>query len=233
MNFSSLVAQIWPLAIGAAISPSISVICFALSQGHNGTRRVVAFGVGAASALLVWAILVSSFMWRFVESLGGDIEDATHDLGQYERLLDFIVGCLLIGIGIIRLLRRPATEKRAHSRFSISDLKDGPLRRQVIFGAIMQGRNVTSILMFIAAQQSIVASEVADWLKVAITLTVIGVATSSVWLVLVIPYRWTDITGGWLTPIKGWMQRNAKYVEVAAAFGIGAYLVIRSLVGSI
>lgn len=233
MNFFSLIAQLWPLAIGAAISPSITVICFALLQGPNGRRRVFAFWVGAASALLVWAILVSSFMWRFVQSLGGELEDATHILSRYERLLDLVLGSLLIAIGILRLLRRPTTKKKVHNRFSISDLKDGPLRRQVTFGAIVQGRNVTSILMFIAAQQSIVASEIADWQKVATTLIVIGVATSSIWLVLVTPQHWTDKTGGWLSPIKDWMQHNARYVEVAAAFGIGTYLIIRSLTGSI
>lgn len=232
MSFLSVLYQVLPLAIGAAISPSITVICFALLQGSEGRRRVLAFWAGATIALAVWIVLISSFIWRFIESIGGELADATHDLEQYGHLLDLGVGAALIVVGCLRLIRPPKpTDKPGRIRESLEKLKSGPLRRQALFGAIMQGRNLTSVLLFIAAQQSVVSSDLATWQKLIVTAAVVAIATASIWLVLATPSSWTDRADGWLAPVNEWIGRHARLIELAVTFTIAAYLILRSLQG--
>lgn len=227
-----MVYQVLPLAIGAAISPSITVICFALIQSTDGRKRVLAFWAGATAALALWVALISSFMWRFIESIGGELAAARHDIERFGRLLDLGVGAALIVVGCLRLIRPPRpTDKPSWLRESLEKLKSGPLRRQALFGAIMQGRNLTSVLLFIAAQQSVVSSDLATWQKLTITAAVVAIATASIWLVLVTPSSWTDRADGWLAPANEWIGRHARLIELAVTFTIAAYLILRSLQG--
>lgn len=230
MSFLSVLSEVWPLALAAAISPSITAICFALYRGPNGRARVLAFWAGAILGLLAWVLIISSFMWRIIQEINGHLETAAHDLDRYGRLVDLIVGVLLILFGVYRLVKRDKPkeeEEKSPIRSWISGLGDGPLREQVAFGAIMQGRNVTSVLMFVAAQQIILSAEMFNAQKLLITLLVIFVATASSWMVLITPERWTNKASGWLTPGITWMTRNARYIEVTVTFALAAYLLIR------
>lgn len=238
MNLVQLLAQIWPLAVSAAISPTIMIIAFALYQGHNGRQRALAFWTGAVLALLFWAAILSSFIWQAVRAISQDIEGATRAIERYGHILDLVVGVALVCVGLVRLVRHQrkksslvAISTTSRSRISFSSFKDGPFRRQAVFGAIMQGRDVTSVLLFLAAQKDIVTSDLADWEKFGVTVWVVAVATTCIWLVFVVPKRWTQKAGGWLTPFGEWISKNAVYVEVIVAVCIGVYLIIRALLG--
>lgn len=212
------------MALGAAISPTITAIAFALlGSGSRGRMRVCAFGIGAALSMLFWVLIVSSFMWGLVVSVVKDVD-------RYSRFIDLVVGCLLVVYGILRFLNRKRESAR-RKRFDFSPLTDGPYKRQAAFGAIMQGRNVTSVLLFCAAQQRIDLAPIPLWQTALLTLFVIGVVTLSIWVVLIVPPSVITHFSRWLEPTHGWLSRNASRIEVVAAVGFGAYLIILALTG--
>lgn len=219
----AVLGTIWPLAVGAAISPSITVIVFALLAAAHGSRlRVYAFWLGAALSLCLWAVIVSSFMW-------GLLQDATRDIERYSTIIDLTAGTLLIVVAILRFINhhRPIRDRK---HIDFRGLSEGRYRRQVVFGAVMQGRNVTSVLLFCAAQQHIDVAPIAVWQEVLLTGSVIAIATASIWLVLIIPSTAITRFDRWTEPTHGWLTRHAPQIETLAALGFGAYLVVSSII---
>ena len=83
-------SQVWPLAVAGALSPSITVIVLALLMRPDRPRaRVLAFWLGAAVAMLVWAILISSALW-------GIVTDTERDLQRFSRAIDLVLAILLL-----------------------------------------------------------------------------------------------------------------------------------------
>lgn len=221
-------ASIWPLAIGAAISPTITLIAIALlNSDARGRHRVLAYWAGAAASLVVWVIIVSSFMWQLVAS-------ATADVERYSSVIDLGLGALLLGVGAWRVLTRkrasPAGDSgsKHDSRWDVRSLGEGSLRRQFWFGMVMQGRNVTSVLLFCAAQQHIDAASLPLWQKAIVTASVIGIATASIWLVVVVPARLRGRVSEWMQPARGWLSTRSRTIETVVAIGAGLFLIIRS-----
>lgn len=212
-----------PLAIGAAISPTISALVVAMLTAHpNERRRAYAFWLGAALSMVVWVVIVSSFIFNIVES-------ATVDVRAYSKVVNFAIGILLIAVGIIRIIYQPKPDR--HRKIDFQALGNGPLKRQVLFGAVMQGRDVTSVLLFCAAQKQIDSADIQLWQKLAITALVIFITTASIWLVILIPTSAFTRLDNAVAPTQSWILRHARSIEIVAAFGFGIYLVASSVIG--
>lgn len=212
-----------PLAVGAAISPTLTAVVLALLAGDGlGRKRAFAFWIGAALSMVVWVVIVSSFMWQIVEN-------ATRDIEQYSRVIDIVLGVLLITVGLIRISQRG--KPKEPKKFNLKSLGQGPFKRQALFGAFMQGRNATSVLLFCAAQQRIDASQIPWWQRTVLSIVIIIVTTASIWIVLLIPAKQTAKFGADTAPLRKWLGRYGKKIEVVAALGFGLYLIIRSTLG--
>lgn len=210
---------VWPLAVAGALSPSITVIVLAILMRPNRPRaRALAFWVGAILAMLVWAILISSAMW-------GLVADTERDLEKFSRAIDVILAVLLIAFAIWRIAHHPKPD--AKPRIDLRALDGGSLWKEVAFGAIMQGRNFTSVLLFVAAQQHIDSARLPFGEQLALTMSVIGIMTASIWLPLLLPIRATDLLHSRLTPARAWLTTHAQAIEVGAALVGGAYLLFR------
>ena len=221
MRMLSVWGEIWPMAVAGALSPTITVIVLAiLMQPDKPRTRAMAFLLGAVLSMLIWALLVSSAVWGLVTATERDIE-------RYGRGIDLVVGVLLFAFGFWRLVRSP--DPRTKSKPYLANLSDGPLRYQVAFGAIMQGRNVTSVLLFCAAQQHIDIAPLAMWQALTLTAVTIAIMVSSIWLPMLLPIRATDTLHSRLNPAKEWLSDHAKLIEVGAAFVGSAYLLYRAI----
>lgn len=211
----------WPLAVAGALSPSITVIVLALLMRPDRPRaRVLAFWLGAVLAMLVWAILVSSALWGIVTS-------TERDLQRFSRAIDFVLAVLLLAFAVWRVVH----EKRAGAkpRFDFSSLEKQGLWSEAVFGAVMQGRNVTSVLLFLAAQQHIDTSRIPGYQQLALTFIVIGIITASIWLPLLLPVKATDELHSKLRAPRDWLEAHTKVIEVSAALLGSAYLFYRAL----
>lgn len=213
-------SQIWPLAVAGALSPSITVIVLALLMRPDRPRaRVLAFWLGAVLAMLVWAILVSSALW-------GIVTDTERDLERFSRAIDFVLATLLLAFAVWRVVHR--TRAGAKPRFDFSSLEKQGLWSEAVFGAVMQGRNVTSVLLFLAAQQHIDTSRIPGYQQLALTFIVIGIITASIWLPLLLPVKATDELHSKLRGPRDWLAAHTKVIEVSAALLGSAYLFYRA-----
>lgn len=220
MRMLSVWGEIWPMAVAGALSPTITAIVLAILMNPNRPRaRATAFLIGAVLSMVFWAILVSSAIW-------GVVTATEHEIEQYGHSLDFVLGVLLIVFALWRLLRKSADHAKTNPR--MKDLSDGPLRYQVLFGAVMQGRNVTSVLLFCAAQQHIDTSRLPAWQELTLTAVIIAILVSSIWLPMLLPIRATDTLHSRLVPAKAWLESHSKVIEVGAALIGGAYLLFRA-----
>jgi len=227
---SSLLGIVLPLAVGAAISPSITVIVLALLASKDHPReRAAAFLVGVVGIMLIWAVIIWSAMWSLIQSLERDVDRYSTELvDDYSAVIDIGLGIVLLGFGFWRLLSQPKSAK-GKDHFSISSLGTGKYRRQVIFGAIMQGRNFTSLLLFFSAQQHIVSAPLPIYERILVTLLVITILSASSWLPMLIPTKGTSKLRIWLLPVGDWLGAHSRTIEANAAFVFGAYLIIRWL----
>ncbi|NQU37060.1 MAG: GAP family protein [Actinobacteria bacterium] len=227
---SNLLGIVLPLAVGAAISPSITVIVLALLASKDHPRqRATAFLIGVAGIMLVWAVIIWSAMWSLIQRLERDVTQYSTDLvDDYSAAIDVGLGALLLCFGFWRLLSKPKPST-GKGRFNISQLASGSYSRQVIFGAIMQGRNVTSLLLFFSAQQHIVSAPLPLWERVFTTVLVIAILSGSTWLPMLIPTSGTSKLRIWLAPVGEWIGAHSRAIEAGAALVFGAYLIIRWL----
>ncbi len=161
--------------------------------------------------MLVWAVIIWSAMWSLIKRLEADVEQfSTNLLNDYSAAIDAVLGLLLLAFGLWRLLATPKPRAES-SRFKISDLGKGEYGRQVAFGAIMQGRNVTSLVLFFSAQQHIVSAPLPFWERVLTTLLVIGILSASTWLPMLIPTRGTsELPPGLLQLVTGSRLTHAR-----------------------
>ncbi len=228
---SNLLGIVLPLAVGAAISPSITVAVLALLACKDHPReRALAFLIGVVGIMLVWAAIIWSAMWSLIQRLEGEVDQySTELIDDYSAVIDVGLGILLITFGFWRLLSKPKPSTGS-GRFNISKLGTGAYRRQVIFGAIMQGRNFTSLLLFFSAQQHIVSAPLPWYERVFVTLLVVTILSASTWLPMLIPTRGTSKLRLWLAPVGGWIGEHSRAIEASAAFVFGAYLIIRWLI---
>lgn len=209
------------MAVAGALSPSITVVVLAILMNPDRPRtRALAFWFGAVLSMLFWALLVSSAMWGLVTQTEQDFEHFGHRI-------DFVLGLALLIFAVWRIFRKSQHHEHAN-RYS-KDLDSGPLRYQVLFGAVMQGRNVTSVLLFCAAQQHIDYSKTLFWQEGLLTMSMIGIMTASIWLPIALPIRATDTLHTRLTPAKSWLAAHTEVIEVSAAFIGSAYLFYRAL----
>ncbi len=209
------------MALAGALSPSITVIVLAWFMRPDRPRlRALSFWLGTVLAMLVWAILVSSAIWGF-------ITNTERDLQRFGKVIDFAVAALLLAFALWRLLakRDPAET----SRIDLTSLGEGRLWRQVAFGAVMQGRNVTSVLLFCAAQQHIETAPLELYQQVTLTLAVIAIVTASSWAPILLPIRATDKLHSRLSPARIWLSDHTKIIEVGAALIGSAYLFVRAI----
>lgn len=214
-------SQIWPLAVAGALSPSITVIVLALLMRPDRPRaRVLAFWLGAVLAMLVWAILISSALWGVVTATERSLE-------RFSGAINLVLAVLLLAFAVWRYFRKPP-DPGVKPRFDFSSLEKQGLWSEAVFGAVMQGRNVTSVLLFLAAQQHIDTSRIPGYQQLALTFIVIGIITASIWLPLLLPVKATDELHSKLRGPRDWLAAHTKVIEVSAALLGSAYLFYRA-----
>ncbi|MGV1036269.1 MAG: GAP family protein [Candidatus Nanopelagicales bacterium] len=226
----SLLGVVVPLAIGAAMSPTIAVLVITLLSGDSKPRkRADAFAVGALAAFLFWAAIVLTAVWSAVQSVESDIGET---ISSYTKALDIVLGGGLVAWGIYRLVRGPkvvmADAAQRHHRFSFDALATGPIWRQTTLGFIMQVRNVTTVVLYCAALQRISSSGLPLYEQLPVIALVIAIAMAAVWLPMLISVRTADEVKTKLDPVGEWLKLHGRAITIGASLVFGSYLVARA-----
>ena len=208
----TLLSQVIPLALGAAISPVLFLLTLTTLTGERPLVRGLALIAGAAVPL----VLLGAFAFAIAGKL--------HTSSTTKAVVDLALGVLLLLVGVRGLVRPPSAPK--------PDAKPkrpaGPARSFALgFGAMVT--NVTTLALYIPAMKLIATSHVSDadrLLAHAIVLLIaLAPAVVPVALVAVAPGSSRRV----LDALARFMTEHRGAIPVVLGFGFGAWLIVKGL----
>ena len=217
----SLFLKELPLALGAAVSPTVLTVGLLILSGKKRPlARAVAYAFGAAVPLLVVGVLGVLFLHSAVETNTGI---------RASPWVDVAFGVVLIGLGLRRISKRKtAQEKQGRRAGKLADA--GPLPF-VGVGAVMMLTNFTTLALYLPMVKDMArsGSPALERVVVLLILDVIVLAVAIVPPVLVAlggaPARRA------LDRLNGWVSRNSRAIGTVLFIVFGVYLLVRGFRG--
>ncbi|MEI8081373.1 MAG: GAP family protein [Actinomycetes bacterium] len=225
-DLSNLLATVIPEAIGSAISPTLFITTTGLlSQRRRPRARAIAFLIGAIASLLLWVFIVTSAVGAVIK---GAADDAESTWRSHLGAIDGVLGTLLLLIAIY-IAYRP-TKPELPDKPPPEDKPEIPLWRIAALGAVLEGRDVSSIILFIAAVQQIARAQIPDEVKLTVLVGLIAITTLPMWLPLIahvtIPHSFVRRS----KPLIAWTRQNRRTIGVAVCLVFGVYLLGRAVI---
>ncbi len=215
-----LIAKVVPLAIGAAISPTVLIVVLLVLSGRAHPRaRGAAYAAGAVTVLLgLTAISLTVLRRSVTHRVGGDSVYAWIDLGA---------GVLLAAVGIRALLsapkpKRPATEAedpRPH------------LGRFFGIGVAIMLTNFSTLVLYVPAMKEVTIAKVGDGVKVLTVVIVLGVTSILAWAPVLLDTVAPRSAARVLQPLNAFMTRHQRTLSVTVCFVFAVFFVTKGLRG--
>ncbi|MGV8176194.1 MAG: GAP family protein [Candidatus Bilamarchaeaceae archaeon] len=205
-----LALQVLLLGLASAISPMIFAVSVLLaSEKMDPKGKLTSFLLGGA-VVAVFITLLAVGVW------GGAITLPDSSQGQSKGVLVTALGALLILTGAYLLV----FPKKSETGFALPD------RATVIFGlgVFMYAANFKSLLLNIAALQSIFSSEAAPAFKLACIAAADGLLLlPTIFPLLVYTFAPRD-TERFISPVRGFLDRNASVILAVVCLLFGAMM---------
>lgn len=213
-----LTAKVIPLALIAAISPTVFLATVVILSGRRSLPRAWTFVAGVATAALAVAIAGFVLLGKVVVGRNSELSG----------VIDLVVGILLLaGAAVTALRRAKTTAERPQPQGSV---RYGEL---YLAGVGLMATNFSSIMPLLVVTKDIAAAHVAAWGKaalfVAVVLIVLLPALLPVLLTVTLPNR----AAGLLDRLHKFLERWGKWVVVAVFGVISAYLVIHGIIDTL
>jgi threonine/homoserine/homoserine lactone efflux protein len=210
-----LLAQVVPLALGAAVSPLVFAVQLATLTGPRRLARGSMVAAGAAVPLIGVAVLMLAF-GRAIRL--PKLSAAT--LGT----TDIVFGIVLLLLGLRALLRPRATKESGAKK-----PRGTSLGASFGAGVGMMLSNFTTIALFIPAMK-IVAESGLDAAEVgAATVIVLLITLIPALVPLALTAAVPKTSGRVLTATGDWLGEHRRWITVVLGLGFGAYLVIHGI----
>jgi cytochrome c biogenesis protein CcdA len=211
---SSLLGQIIPLALAAAISPVIFLLQVNTLTGPRPIARGSALTAGAAIVLIVVSAIGVA--------LGGTGFSSRDSL---QAILNIVLGALLVAVGLRALLRPPKPKP------SEQDAKPTSIGRSFLTGAGGMASNVTTFALYIPALALIAGSELGLGKRGIAALIILAITLMLAWVPLVLAAAVPGVPSRLLPALGEWMTRNNRWIQVVLGFGFGIWLVAKGING--
>jgi cytochrome c biogenesis protein CcdA len=209
---STLLAQIVPLALGAAISPVIFLLQLTTLTGPRPITRGSALTAGAAIAL----IIVST-----IGVLVGDTGFSTRDTLQ--AAINIAFGALLVAVGLRALLRPPKPKARK------TDSTPASIRGSFLAGVGGMASNVTTFALYIPALALIAGSGLPLGQQGLAALIILLITLMVAWVPLVLALVVPGASTRLLPSLGSWMTANNGWIQVALGLGFGIWLLAKGV----
>jgi Sap, sulfolipid-1-addressing protein len=211
---STLLVEIVPLALGAAISPVIFLLQLTTLTGPRPIARGSVLAAGAAAALIV----VST-----IGVLVGDTGFSTRDTLQ--AVINIVFGALLAAVGLRALVRPPKPRKPK------SSARRPSLRGSFLAGVGGMASNVTTFALYIPAL-ALIAGSGLSLRQQGIAAPIILVITLMVaWVPLVLAVVVPGASTRILPWLGAWMRANNRWIQLVLGLGFGVWLLVKGVDG--
>ena len=216
-----LLSKVLPLALGAAVSPTVLALTLVILSGRRPIARGSAF---VAGVLTVFAGLTALGL------IGSHQSHKSPAQTEITQVVDLIAGCLLLLLALGTILRSYLTDPATPPEDPTPD----PDARPGVFSAFVLGIavmvvNFSTILLYLPAMREISAARVASAEKVVAVAIALLIASSPAWL----PFVFRVAAPGFATRIfgslHGFIARHSRQIGVAIEVIFGVYLLIKGL----
>jgi threonine/homoserine/homoserine lactone efflux protein len=211
---STLLSEIVPLALGAAISPVIFLLQLAALTGPRPIARGSALMAGAAATLIV----VST-----IGVLVGDTGFSTRETLQ--AVINIAFGVLLIAVGLRALLRPPRPKAPK------TDARPPSVRGSFFAGVGGMASNVTTFALYIPALALIAGSGLPLRQQGVAALILVVITLIVAWAPLMLAVAVPGASSRLLPWLGSWMRANNRWIQVVLGFGFGIWLFAKGVDG--
>ena len=213
-----LLLQVLPLAIGAALSPSVLIVqILVLAAGPKGLQRAWALAVGLTAALVLLG-----FVGYTLLSMLPDVS-----LGRPSVALaggEIVAGLVLLVIALVTH-RRPPRDDDHHSSTGTRFAHMSPWML-VPVGFFWQFTELNTLALYLPAIHIVTNADAADLTKL-LALVLVVVVTSAAWLgpPLAVTLR-GERAERRLQSLHGWLERNDRRITIGVCVAFGAGLLL-------
>jgi cytochrome c biogenesis protein CcdA len=209
---SSLLEEIVPLALAAAISPVVFLLQLNTLTGPRPIARGTALTAGAALVLIIGSTLGVV--------LGGTGFSTRNTL---QAAINIAFGFLLILVGLRALLRPPKPKP------SDSEAKPTSVGRSFLAGAGGMASNVTTFALYIPALALIAGSELPLGQRGLAALIILLITLMVAWVPLVLAVAVPGASTRLLPAVGRWMTANNRWIQVVLGLGFGIWLLVKGV----
>jgi cytochrome c biogenesis protein CcdA len=211
---SSLLRDVVPLALGAAISPVLFLLQLNALTGTRPIARGAALTAGAAIVLIVGSTVGVL--------LGGTGFSERETL---QAVINIAFGVLLLAVGLRALLRPPKP------RPTEPDARPKSVRSAFLAGAGGMATNVTTFALYIPALALIAGSNLPLGQRGLAGLIILLITLMVAWLPLLLAVAVPSASDRLLPALGNWMNANNRWIQVVLCFGFGIWLLAKGLRG--
>jgi cytochrome c biogenesis protein CcdA len=211
---SSLLGDVVPLALGAAISPILFLLQLNALTGTRPIARGSALTAGAAIVLIVGSTVGVL--------LGGTGFSERETL---QAVINIAFGVLLLAVGLRALLRPPKPKPTE------PDARPKGVRSAFLAGAGGMATNVTTFALYIPALALIAGSNLPLGQRGLAGLIILLITLMVAWVPLVLAVAIPSASERLLPALGNWMNTNSRWIQVVLCFGFGIWLLAKGLRG--
>lgn len=217
---ADLLATILPLALGAAVSPTVAALVIAvLARGGDAVRRGVALTIGAAIPLVVVAVVVLLTLHASGAADGGSRHETTGGV------VDLVAAAALSYVAVRALQPTRTAQEQQAAR---AERAPGGAARYVGLGAGVMLVNFSTLALFVPAVKDIGrADDVTVPGEIAALALLIVIVLVPAWVPVALRAAFPEQAQRILKPLGRWMRDHQRALGgwVSAAFAL--YLFVR------
>lgn len=216
---STGLAAALPLALGAAVSPTVLVAnLLVLSSPTKPRVRGLAFAVGALAVLVAIGLLALTVWHTAVQRRGAG--------STLFAWVDVVFAVLLALVGLRSMLTTPKPRPTHQDR-----LEHAPTRNFLILGVGVMLTNVTTLMLYIPAMKDISVASAGDAAKAAVAVLVLLITSLVVWVPLVLDLVAPRTADRVLSRLNRFLARHQRTLGIAVAFAFAGYLAVKGARG--
>lgn len=213
-----LLAHVLPLALGAAISPTILILSLMLlSDATYGRVRSAVFTLGAGLVLAGFSV----FAYVVIKP----VSSAQAQPDAFFGWLDLVAGVALIGLGVRALVTPPKPPKERPAGAEAS----AHAGEWFAVGAGAMLTNFSTLVLYLPAVKDVAVSSVDAVAKVAVVVVLWIITMALAWVPLLAVVVFGDRAVEPLRRLRAAITAHQKTVAAVVSFAFGAYLGIKGI----
>jgi threonine/homoserine/homoserine lactone efflux protein len=219
---AQLLAKAIPLALGAAVSPTVLAVGLLIL---SGPRRPVARGTAfTAGVLAILGVLTAFGLTLTHHAVSGP---AKHD--PITRAIDGTFGAVLLLLALATVLKALTTDREDPAPKPEADPdKHAGLAAAFLLGTAMMMANFSTILLYLPAMREISASRVGTTDKAVVVVIVFLITSLAATVPLLLRVLVPGPAARWFTSLHAAVTRHQRQVAVVIEVVFGAYLLVKA-----